>query len=110
MYMYAIVFFLVYLPFDLNYSSSRDPENLMTSVDGLSIKRDFELARERLTYRSMKDFEQHRSTLSTRQIQNHPVFFGYNIIVCQHMLKIRVRKSIRRFFMQQSLSLRTLFS
>ena len=63
MYTYIIVFFLVYLPFDLNYSSSRDPENLMTSVDVSSVKQDFELIRERLTYRSMKDFEQRKVKL-----------------------------------------------
>ena len=53
---YTIVFFLYrYFPFDLNSSSLSDPE--ITSMDGSSSERYFELAREMLPCRLMKDFK-----------------------------------------------------
>jgi hypothetical protein len=60
----TIVFFLVYLPFDLNILSSRNPE--VTGMDGSTFKRNFEVARKTLSFGSMKDFEQRGSAFSTR--------------------------------------------
>jgi hypothetical protein len=55
---------LVYLPFDLNTLSSRDPE--VTGTEGSIFERDFEVARKTLSCGSKKDVEQRGSAFSAR--------------------------------------------
>ena len=55
----SIVFFLVYLPFDLNSLSLCDPE--ITGVDGSTFKQDFEVA-----VSMQKGFKQRGSTFSAK--------------------------------------------
>jgi hypothetical protein len=61
---HTIVFCLVYLPFDLNILSSRDPEG--PGMDGSTFERNFEVARKTLSCGSTKDFEQSGSAFSAR--------------------------------------------
>jgi hypothetical protein len=95
----TIVFFLVYLPFDLNTLSSRDPE--VIGMDGSTFERDFEVARKTLSCGSTKNFEQRGSALARGQplrSEGHPVFFRHmDRFTCHHVVRISVRTPLRTF-------------